>query len=70
MVESIISYSIRNKFLVLFSILVLTIASFWAVKNTNLDALPDLSPPQVIIQVEWNGVDKVQKRLKSKSLIL
>ena len=55
MVESIISYSIRNKFLVLFSIFVLTIASFWAVKNTNLDALPDLSPPQVIIQVEWNG---------------
>lgn len=55
MVESIISYSIRNKFLVLFSILVLTIASFWAVKNTNLDALPDLSPPQVIIQVEWSG---------------
>lgn len=55
MVESIISHSIRNKFLVLFSILVLTIASFWAVKNTNLDALPDLSPPQVIIQVEWSG---------------
>lgn len=55
MVESIISYSIRNKFLVLFSILVLTIASFWALKNTNLDALPDLSPPQVIIQVEWSG---------------
>ena len=55
MVESIISYSIRNKFLVLFSILILTVASFWAVKNTNLDALPDLSPPQVIIQVEWNG---------------
>ena len=55
MVESIISYSIRNKFLVLFSIMILTVASFWAVKNTNLDALPDLSPPQVIIQVEWNG---------------
>jgi Cu(I)/Ag(I) efflux system membrane protein CusA/SilA len=55
MVESIISYSIRNKFLVLFSIIILTLASFWAIKNTNLDALPDLSPPQVIIQVEWSG---------------
>lgn len=55
MVESIISYSIRNKFLVLFSIFVLSVASFWAIKNTNLDALPDLSPPQVIIQVEWSG---------------
>lgn len=55
MVESIISYSIRNKFLVLFLIAILTIASFWAVKNTNLDALPDLSPPQVILQVEWSN---------------
>jgi len=55
MVESIISYSIRNKFLVLFSIIILTIGSFWAVKNTNLDALPDLSPPQVIVKVEWEG---------------
>jgi len=55
MVESIISYSIRNKFLVLFSIIVLTFGSFWAVKNTSLDALPDLSPPQVIVQVKWPG---------------
>jgi Cu(I)/Ag(I) efflux system membrane protein CusA/SilA len=55
MVESIISYSIRNKFLVLFSVIVLTFASFWAVKNTSLDALPDLSPPQVIVQVKWPG---------------
>ena len=55
MVENIISYSIRNKFLVLFSVIVLSVASFWAVKNTSLDALPDLSPPQVIVQVKWAG---------------
>lgn len=60
MVENIISSSVKNKFIVLFFVLVLTIGSFWAVKNTNLDALPDLSPPQVIIQVEWNG--QVQKQ--------
>ena len=55
MVESIISYSIKNRFLVLFTIIVLTVASFWAVKKTSLDALPDLSPPQVIVQVKWAG---------------
>ena len=55
MVENIISYSIKNKFLVLFSIIILTFASLWAVKNTSLDALPDLSPPQVIVQVKWAG---------------
>ena len=55
MVENIISYSIKNKFLVLFLVIVLSIASIWAVKNTSLDALPDLSPPQVIVQVKWAG---------------
>ena len=46
MVESVIAYSIRNKFLILFSVIILTFASIWAVKNTALDALPDLSPPK------------------------
>ena len=55
MVENIISYSVKNKFLVLFSLMILTFASIWAVKNTSLDALPDLSPPQVIVQVKWAG---------------
>ncbi|GGD30045.1 cation transporter [Malaciobacter pacificus] len=55
MVENLISYSIKNKFLVLILTLVLTVGSFWAVKNTSLDALPDLSPPQVIVQVKWAG---------------
>jgi len=55
MVENIISYSIKNKFLVVFIVIILTFASLWAVKNTNLDALPDLSPPQVIVEVKWAG---------------
>jgi len=55
MVERIISYSIKQKFLVLFVTIILTIASVWAIKDTSLDALPDLSPPQVIVQVKWAG---------------
>ena len=55
MVEYIINKSIEKKFLVLFTVVILTVASFWAVKNSSLDALPDLSPPQVIVQVKWAG---------------
>jgi len=55
MIESIISFSIKNRFLVLISALFLTFASFWAIMNTPLDAIPDLSPPQVIVQVNWEG---------------
>ncbi|BFU78319.1 CusA/CzcA family heavy metal efflux RND transporter [Arcobacter sp. 15-2] len=55
MVEKIIDYSVKNLFLVLISILLLVGGSFYAIKNTSLDALPDLSPPQVIVQVKWDG---------------
>jgi Cu(I)/Ag(I) efflux system membrane protein CusA/SilA len=55
MVEYIINKSVQNKFLVLFAVVILTIGSFWALKNSSLDALPDLSPPQVIVQVKWAG---------------
>ncbi|MDD2906505.1 MAG: CusA/CzcA family heavy metal efflux RND transporter [Sulfurimonas sp.] len=55
MIEKIISLSIKNHFLVLMATLFLIFASFWAIKNTPLDAIPDLSPPQVIVQVNWAG---------------
>ncbi len=55
MIEKIIDFSIKNRFLVLMATLFLTVSSFWALKNTPLDAIPDLSPPQVIVQVNWAG---------------
>lgn len=55
MVEKIISFSIKNRFLVLMATLFLIFASYWSVKNTPLDAIPDLSPPQVIVQLNWAG---------------
>ncbi len=55
MIEKIIDLSIKNRFLVLFLTVFLSFASFWALKNTPLDAIPDLSPPQVIVQLNWAG---------------
>ena len=55
MIERLIAFSIRNRFLVLMTTFFLIIGSYWALKNTPLDALPDLSPPQVIVQVNWSG---------------
>ena len=55
MIENIISFSIKNKFLILMAALFITFGSFWAIKNTPLDAIPDLSPPQVIVQLNWAG---------------
>ena len=55
MIEKLIDFSIKNRFFILMSVLFLSFASYWAIKNTPLDALPDLSPPQVIVQVNWRG---------------
>ena len=55
MIEKIIAFSVKNRFLVLMASLFIVFGSVWSMKNTALDALPDLSPPQVIIQVTWKG---------------
>jgi Cu(I)/Ag(I) efflux system membrane protein CusA/SilA len=55
MIEKLIELSIKNKFLILMSMFFLIVGSIWSMRNTPLDALPDLSPPQVIVQIKWNG---------------
>ena len=55
MIEKLIAFSIKNKFIILLAALALVGASIWSMKHTPLDALPDLSPPQVIVQINWAG---------------
>ncbi len=55
MIEKLIAFSVRNRFLILMATLFLIVGSYWSMKNTPLDAIPDLSPPQVIVQVTWKG---------------
>ncbi len=55
MIEKLIAFSVKNRFLVLMASLFIVLGSIWSIKNTPLDALPDLSPPQVIVQVTWKG---------------
>ncbi len=55
MIEKLIEFSIKNKFLILMMSLFITMGSYYSLKNTPLDALPDLSPPQVIVQLNWAG---------------
>ncbi len=55
MLEKIIDWSLRNRFLVLLLTGALILGGIWAVKNTPLDALPDLSDTQVIVYTEYSG---------------
>src|SRR4051812_48967810 len=55
MIERIIELSIRNRFLVLISAAALSVAGIYAVLNTPVDAIPDLSENQVIVFTDWLG---------------
>lgn len=55
MIDKLIDYSARNRFLVL---LLVFFATAWGVRamfRVPLDAIPDLSDPQVIVFSEWPG---------------
>src|SRR5574341_1833388 len=55
MIEKIIEGSARNKFLIFLMVIFLSAAGIWAIRNTPLDAIPDLSDVQVIVYTQWMG---------------
>src|SRR6266851_506509 len=55
MIEKLIEYSIRNRFLVLIVAAALTAWAIYATVNTPVDAIPDLSENQVIVFTDWMG---------------
>jgi Cu(I)/Ag(I) efflux system membrane protein CusA/SilA len=55
MIESIIRWSISNRFFVLLATAILVGFGLFALKNTPVDAIPDLSDVQVIIKTSYPG---------------
>jgi Cu(I)/Ag(I) efflux system membrane protein CusA/SilA len=55
MINRIIEYSATNRGLVIILVLSLVVIGVWSIRNVPLDAIPDLSDPQVIIYTEWPG---------------
>ena len=55
MIERIIEFSIRNRFIILIAAGALTVFGTYAVLNTPVDAIPDLSENQVIVFTDWMG---------------
>jgi Cu(I)/Ag(I) efflux system membrane protein CusA/SilA len=55
MIEKLIEWSARNKFFIFLGVFFAVAAGIWALKNTPLDAIPDLSDVQVIVFSNWPG---------------
>src|SRR5438876_9947549 len=53
MIEHLIRWSVRNRFLVLLVAVFAAAWGIWALKTTPVDALPDLSDVQVILRTNF-----------------
>ncbi len=55
MIEKIIEYSARNKFVIILVYAIIIGWGIWSLYNTPVDAIPDLSDNQVIVFTQWMG---------------
>ena len=54
MIEKIIEFSAKNKYIVIVFVIAAMIGAVYCIKNIPLDAIPDLSDTQVIIYSRWD----------------
>src|SRR3972149_11322342 len=55
MIDKLIDISLRNRFLLIAFYILVILWGIWSVKNTPIDAIPDLSDNQVIVFTDWPG---------------
>jgi copper/silver efflux system protein len=54
MIDAIIEFSARNRFVVFLLVAAATVAGAWSMRTVPLDAIPDLSDTQVIVYSRWD----------------
>ena len=55
MINRILEFSLRNRFLIVLAYIALAVVGYWAMMHTPIDAIPDLSENQVIVFTDWPG---------------
>ncbi len=59
MIERVIDFSVRSKFLVLLLIGAAAVGGAWSLERVPLDTIPDLSDTQVIVYTRWDRSPEV-----------
>jgi copper/silver efflux system protein len=54
MINRIVDFSVKNKFVVLVLVAAACLSGWWSMKHLSLDAIPDLSDTQVIVYSRWD----------------
>ncbi|OJV35924.1 MAG: hypothetical protein BGO33_14460 [Bacteroidia bacterium 43-41] len=62
-IDNIISFSLKNKFFIFFCTLLIVLLGVYAVKQTPIDAFPDITNTKVTIITQWQGrsAEEVEK---------
>src|SRR5215471_17671379 len=55
MINRLIEFSLKNRFLIVIAYCLLAVWGYWALLSTPIDAIPDLSENQVIVFTDWPG---------------
>jgi Cu(I)/Ag(I) efflux system membrane protein CusA/SilA len=55
MIDRLIEFSLRNRFLVIAFCIAVAVWGIWALQRTPIDAIPDLSENQVTVFTDWPG---------------
>lgn len=55
MIAAIISWCLRNPFLVVIGVIGLIFAGIYSLRETPVDAIPDIGEKQVIVYADWDG---------------
>jgi len=55
MINKLIEFSLKNRYVILLAYLLLAGWGYWALLKTPIDAIPDLSENQVIVFTDWPG---------------
>ncbi len=55
MIDGLIRWCLKNTFLVLIAVVAIVFGGYYALKNTPVDAIPDIGEKQVIVFADWPG---------------
>jgi Cu(I)/Ag(I) efflux system membrane protein CusA/SilA len=57
MINFVIGWCLKNRLLVILFTLAITVVGYYALRNTPVDAIPDIGEKQVIVYADWPGRD-------------
>lgn len=67
MIDRVIDWSVRNRWVVIVATLIIAVLGAYAARQTPVDAIPDLSENQVIVYAPWpdHGPPEIQEQITS-----